>query len=616
VLFVVLVLAIVFTQWVCNSPQQIENKPLDSANYVGIQVCASCHSQIYETFKHTGMGSSLAAATQQKSSANFSSFAVYHASTDLYYNALWLDNTLFIKEYRLQNGDTIYNQIQKIDYIIGSGQHTNSHLYKIGEHIYQAPLTWYSQSQKWDLPPGFDDNNSHFSRMLDVECMSCHNAIPKMSDKSDKRFVSIGNGIDCERCHGPGSAHVNYWSNHTKLETEQHGNYIINPGKLSNDRLIDLCQRCHLQGNNVLKEGKSFLDFKPGMKLSDVFEIYLPQFDNGDDYFDMANHAARLQKSACYIKSKGEVTCITCHNPHVSVKETQTLDFNKSCESCHQTNKCKESKLELKMANNNCVKCHMPSKGAEDIPHVSVHDHKIGVHPMHSEIEKEGKPIGLYAVNNPNPAKKELAKAYLSYYEKFESNELYRQKAFELLQGLNDNSLWIHYYYQAGNYYKVVEYSKTLKDVNDDLTCFRIAKSYANLGRNEIAKLWFFKTLLIANDRPEYIIDYLSVCFKTEDLEEANTWIIKGLSEFPNNAMLWNAKGYSAFLGGNYTLSKKAYLQSLAYNPDLILTLENLAQLHSVLNNKEQTKYYLKRILAIDAKHQKAKKLLINLNSL
>jgi hypothetical protein len=116
VLFVVLVLAIVFTQWVCNSPQQIENKPLDSANYVGIQVCASCHSQIYETFKHTGMGSSLAAATQQKSSANFSSFAVYHASTDLYYNALWLDNTLFIKEYRLQNGDTIYNQIQKYNW--------------------------------------------------------------------------------------------------------------------------------------------------------------------------------------------------------------------------------------------------------------------------------------------------------------------------------------------------------------------------------------------------------------------------------------------------------------------------------------------------------------------
>jgi hypothetical protein len=48
----------------------------------------------------------------------------------------------------------------------------------------------------------------------------------------------------------------------------------VNPGKLPIDLQFDVCQRCHLQGNTVLKEGKSFLDFKPGMRLSDHMTLF------------------------------------------------------------------------------------------------------------------------------------------------------------------------------------------------------------------------------------------------------------------------------------------------------------------------------------------------------
>ena len=61
----------------------------------------------------------------------------------------------------------------------------------------------------------------------------------------------------------------------------------------------DVCQRCHLQGTSVLAEGKSFESFKPGMKLEDVMDTYLPKFED-DHSFIMASHVDRLKQSSCF----------------------------------------------------------------------------------------------------------------------------------------------------------------------------------------------------------------------------------------------------------------------------------------------------------------------------
>ena len=94
-----------------------------------------------------------------------------------------------LTEFRLRNLDTVYQRTEEITYIIGSGQHTNSHLIKKGDYIVQAPFTWYAQDEKLDLPPGFENGaNSRFSRVIDQECMSCHNGLPVMMPDSKKRF--------------------------------------------------------------------------------------------------------------------------------------------------------------------------------------------------------------------------------------------------------------------------------------------------------------------------------------------------------------------------------------------------------------------------------------------
>ena len=99
---------------------------------------------------------------------------------------------------------------------------------------------------------------------------------------------------------------------------------------------------------------KSFLDFKPGMHLSEVMNIFMPVYKGDDDQHIMASHAERMKLSKCFTASlkiaeasntklkskepyKNAMTCVTCHDPHVSVKSTAGESFNNACKSCHSS---------------------------------------------------------------------------------------------------------------------------------------------------------------------------------------------------------------------------------------------------------------------------------------
>lgn len=173
---------------------------------------------------------------------------------------------------------------------------------------------------------------------------------------------------------------------------------------------FDVCQRCHIQGNAVLNKDKSFFDFRPGMALSSVMNVFMPVYSGKVEEHIMASHAERLKQSQCYISTTRRIenentqkagnalkpyqdalTCITCHNPHKSVKVTSNLVFNQACKSCHNPKTevlCLENELKRNKINDNCVGCHMPVSGATDIPHVRVTDHRIRV-PVSEEKKRK-----------------------------------------------------------------------------------------------------------------------------------------------------------------------------------------------------------------------------------
>ncbi|MCC7232628.1 MAG: hypothetical protein IT242_06765, partial [Bacteroidia bacterium] len=110
----------------------------DSARYVGINTCRQCHSQVYETFIRTGMGSSFDVASRKKSSAVFGSHAIFRDTVkNFFYHPYWNGDSMFVEEFRMEGTDTVYKRTERVSYIVGSGQHTNSHMMDINGYVTQ-----------------------------------------------------------------------------------------------------------------------------------------------------------------------------------------------------------------------------------------------------------------------------------------------------------------------------------------------------------------------------------------------------------------------------------------------------------------------------------------------
>jgi hypothetical protein len=525
----------------------------DSTHYVGMQTCRQCHSKIYDSYIETGMGMSFGHASRNKSSAHFDHRSIVEDTfTGYNYFPHWIGDSLYVLEFLTNGLDTSYKRKELVSYIVGSGQHTNSHIRDVNGYLFQVPVTYYTQERKWDLPPGFEGGfNSRFNRKIELECMSCHNAMPELVAGSENKYLTIPNGIDCERCHGPGSRHLAEKSAGIFVDTSKYIDYsIVNPSKLPVALQMDVCQRCHIQGNAVLNEGKSFRDFRPGMALSSVMNVFMPLYKGDEDSHIMASHAERLKMSKCFLVSakniqgteekdalrpyKNALTCISCHNPHVSVRQTGQEVFNQKCNSCHSTkNKveagtktpdpgsCSEAESKRALKKNNCIACHMPKNGSIDIPHVVTTDHFIRKPVPATEVDQIREFIGLACINNSQVDSIIRAKAFISYFEKFSSNPAFLDSAQRLISNNSKESIrknyrtLVHLAFLQESYPKVISYSEELYGVNgfkgrvtddnrDAWTEYRVGQSYLILGDLKKAAIKFGASVDLAPYQPDF----------------------------------------------------------------------------------------------------------------
>lgn len=602
--FLCIFLIVVFQQ--CASPAKKTDTQYflnlsDSVKYVGIEACKGCHADKYHSFLETGMGKSFGPANASRSAADFNQVKpVYDPKVNMYYFPYKKGNDIYIMEYRLNGKDTVHKRIEKISHIVGSGHHTNSHFWSDNGYLFQAPLTWYAQEKRWDLPPGFEISNTRFGRKIDVECMSCHNGMPVVEPGALNKFSKLPAGIDCERCHGPGELHVKEKSNGIVVDTKKTADRsIVNPKRLPWKLQVDICQRCHLQGNNVLRPGKQFTDFKPGMHLDSVFVVFMPVYGSKNVFF-MAGHAERLQMSQCFIKSNKNpadqynpelnLTCITCHDPHVSVRKTNVQKFNNTCINCHQEKgisklkNCSAPKAEINKTGNNCVSCHMPSNGAADIPHVTVHDHYIRK-PGKVQLTdvSQLKPTGLYAVNSKDVSPSMQIEALVSWFEKFDREDTLMKQALKLMDvKTTPSALKIQWSYAQQQYGLVEQDAKNLEGENTSAwTSYRIAKSIDKNQGPEAALEWYRWASEKFKLNADFNAEYANALLRAKKIKESKDLSEKVLKEQAKHVWSLTNLGGCETLLGEYSNAKKHLLNAIALDPDYALAHLYLAEFYT-----------------------------------
>ena len=590
--------------------------------YVGMNTCKSCHANIHETFIHTGMGRSFAPASPEKSDASFGAHAlVYDSASNLYYYPFFRDSAMYVLEFRLENGDTVHQRLERIAYIVGSGQHTNSHIVDHNGYIYQAPITYYTQEGRWDMAPGYRGDNIRFSRLLATECITCHNHLPEFVAGSLNKYPTMPSGIECERCHGPGELHVREKLAGKVVDTSRFADYtIVNPRRLPRELQMDLCQRCHLQGVAVLNEGKSFFDFKPGMKLSEVFNVFLPRYTDSHERFIMASQADRLRLSPCYLNS--EMTCLTCHNPHQSIEATGRERYNQACVNCHggkAETACAAPLSERLAEGNDCSGCHMPRSGSIDIPHVNITDHFIS----RSNIKgrpaagvAQGRPqfLGMKILTKPAATPLEMAQAYLAMYDKYVQSPIMLDSAGHYLERSGSTTAQklttqVHYYFAREDYAALARLaaSQQADELDDAWTAYRCGEAFFRLGQHPQARAFYQRAAALLPYHLDFLEKLAAVELQLQQVPQAIQTLEQILRENPKRPVALNNLGFAYALQGQLERAERYYAQAIALDPDYELAFLNYAAACLARGDQAKARRLLQRVLAINPGNEQAR---------
>jgi hypothetical protein len=317
------------------------------ASFVGNRACAPCHAEICRSYAATPMALSSGRDPRPLTAGSFR-----HAASQVRYDIA--ANGLV----RLSKGSV--RDTRQLSYYIGSGAAGRSFGYLRDGFLFEAPVTWYAQTGSWDVSPGYEsDVASRWSRPIEPSCLFCHASQTRHRAGTVNAYadpVFDQDGIACERCHGPGSFHI------------QGKAKMVDPSSLGPPLRDAVCAQCHLTGQSrVARAGRQIEDYRPGDALSEFVAFFVPANPEG---FQVNSHFEKLAESTCKRAAGDRLWCGSCHDPHsVPAASERAAWFRAKCLTCHAATEC--------VRGFDCASCHMPKNPAADAGHGVFTDHSI-----------------------------------------------------------------------------------------------------------------------------------------------------------------------------------------------------------------------------------------------
>jgi predicted CXXCH cytochrome family protein len=338
-----LVLFIRSLRQLTGEEQQQQASTANAAHYVGSQACQKCHAEIYEHWKKTPMANVVRDPREHPEAI----------IPDLRTNPL----AKFTKE----QVALVYGSVWKQRYFT-----------KIGDDYFPQPAQWDVTNHVWR--PYFVANGTdwwaafyppdNMQRPTGPTCDGCHSVDYNIHTKQVAEW-----NVGCERCHGPGSEHV---------EHPTRGN-TLNPARMDYVRANDTCIQCHSQGRPLSSpiEGKYYdwpVGYRVGLNLRDYW--HLEEHPLGQLTFthfpDSTAHKNRMQGND-FVQSvmyRHGITCFSCHDVHGTENYAQLRKpADKLCLDCHgpmSLNGPRTATLQEHThhkegsTGSQCIACHMP----------------------------------------------------------------------------------------------------------------------------------------------------------------------------------------------------------------------------------------------------------------
>jgi hypothetical protein len=237
------------------------------------------------------------------------------------------------------------------EWAFGAGGQAVTFVSQLDEDTYiEGGLSYYTAVKSMALTPGHRTAAGERYRTFDpsaaiLRCFQCHSTGP-LGLGAGFKIEPSELGVQCETCHGPGAEHARSRAP------------IRNPKRLSAAELNQLCGACHR---------------KPAAAGEDT---------NWTNAWNTRHQPLYLSRSACFAKSGGALSCLTCHPAHTSLSHA-AADYDRRCVACHQ-----KPNHRAAVAGGACVACHMPPVKPQ--PNLRFANHWIGIYARGNSL----RPIG------------------------------------------------------------------------------------------------------------------------------------------------------------------------------------------------------------------------------